>query len=216
MENNTRRAVSSRGSHWAKKLAKMLADFNVAPNHISLASMLFAGMSIYSFSQADHHKVFFLIVSILCVQFRLICNLMDGMVAIEYDKKTATGLLYNDVPDRVADCFIIMGSCLAIAHQPYVFHIGYIASILAILTAYIRVLGGSVGLEQKFSGPMAKQHRMAIITIAIIAEIVLELANIHFSYSPIYVALILISLGSAFTCLIRLRDISSLLGGDVQ
>lgn len=34
---------------------------------------------------------------------------------------------------------------------------------LRVMTAYIRVLGGSCGLEQRFTGPMAKQHRMALL-----------------------------------------------------
>jgi hypothetical protein len=38
--------------------------------------------------------------------------------------------------------------------------------VAAILTAYVRVLGGSLGLAQHFIGPMAKQHRMFTLTIA--------------------------------------------------
>ncbi len=33
------------------------------------------------------------------------------------------------------------------------------------LTAYIRVLGGALGTPQYFTGPMAKQHRMFVITL---------------------------------------------------
>ena len=37
---------------------------------------------------------------------------------------------------------------------------------MALLTAYVRVLGGSLGLTQHFVGPMAKQHRMFTVTLA--------------------------------------------------
>ena len=38
--------------------------------------------------------------------------------------------------------------------------LGWAAAVLALLTAYIRALSGSLGLPQRFLGPMAKQHRM--------------------------------------------------------
>src|SRR5207237_6015904 len=43
--------------------------------------------------------------------------------------------------------------------------LGIAAAILAVLTAYIRLLGGSLGLPQDFRGPMAKQHRMFTLTV---------------------------------------------------
>ena len=39
--------------------------------------------------------------------------------------------------------------------------LGLWTCVAALLTAYLRVLGGSLGLPQSFVGPMAKQHRMA-------------------------------------------------------
>ena len=41
-----------------------------------------------------------------------------------------------------------------------------LGALAAAVTAYIRVLGGSLGLPQDFRGPMAKPHRMAVLTIA--------------------------------------------------
>ena len=35
-----------------------------------------------------------------CVQCRLLCNLFDGMVAVEGGKRSPNGDLYNDMPDR--------------------------------------------------------------------------------------------------------------------
>ena len=42
------------------------------------------------------------------MQSRLLCNLFDGMVAIEGGKKSANGDLYNDMPDRFADALFII------------------------------------------------------------------------------------------------------------
>ncbi|MNL67657.1 hypothetical protein D3C87_1922650 [compost metagenome] len=45
------------------------------------------------------------------------------------------------------------------------------AVFLATLTAYARMMGASVGAGHQFLGPMAKQHRMALITVATVIEI---------------------------------------------
>ncbi len=43
---------------------------------------------------------------------------------------------------------------------------GYLAALVAIFVAYVRALGGSVGVHALFTGPMAKPQRMATITAA--------------------------------------------------
>ena len=101
------------------------------------------------------------------IQLRLICNLMDGMVAIEGGLKSKTGDVFNDLPDRFADLFLIVPAGYA-AGLP---ELGWCAGALAVFTAYVRTLGGALGLQQDFVGPMAKQQRMAILTVASIAAI---------------------------------------------
>lgn len=41
-------------------------------------------------------------------------NLLDGMVAVEHNQSSPNGELFNDVADRFADVFIIIGGSLAI------------------------------------------------------------------------------------------------------
>ena len=45
-----------------------------------------------------------------CIQLRLLCNLFDGMVAVEGGFKTKSGEIYNELPDRVADVLILAGA----------------------------------------------------------------------------------------------------------
>ncbi len=117
-----------------------------------------------------------LIVAAVCIQLRLLCNLLDGMIAVEWGLKTKTGELFNDIPDRIADPLILVpvGYMLPWAWGPAA---GWLAGLLAVATAYLRVLGGSVGLKQDFSGPMAKPHRMATITVALLVEAALSFAG---------------------------------------
>ncbi len=49
-----------------------------------------------------------LLACALCIQARLVCNLLDGMVAVEGGQKSFLGPLYNEFPDRVADSMLIV------------------------------------------------------------------------------------------------------------
>jgi phosphatidylglycerophosphate synthase len=42
------------------------------------------------------------------VQFRLLCNLLDGMVAVEVGRKTKGGEVFNELPDRASDVVLLV------------------------------------------------------------------------------------------------------------
>ena len=104
--------------------------------------------------------------AIVCIQMRLVCNLLDGMVAVEGGKGSPAGVIYNDAPDRVADVLILVGAGYSGAGEPGVVKIfamlplGWCAACVALGTAYVRTLGASLMGVHDFRGPMAKQHRM--------------------------------------------------------
>ncbi|MEP6908112.1 MAG: CDP-alcohol phosphatidyltransferase family protein [Pseudoxanthomonas sp.] len=144
-----------------------------------------------------------LLLCAACVQLRLACNLLDGMVAMEGGKKTATGTIYNEFPDRIADSLLIVALGYA-AGYPW---LGWLGALLAALTAYVRVFGGSLGQAQDFRGPMAKQHRMALLTVACVVGAA-EMYWHHTRYT-LLVAAILIATGALLTCITRTRSIVS-------
>ena len=104
----------------------------------------------------------------LAIQLRLLCNLLDGMVAVEHGKGSTAGPIWNELPDRVADLLLLVGAGYAGAMlgQAYAEPLGWLAGALAVLTAYVRELGRGLGQPADFSGPMAKPHRMAALTAA--------------------------------------------------
>ena len=106
------------------------------------------------------------LIAIGGIQGRLLCNLLDGMVAIEGGRKTRAGDIFNDLPDRISDPLIIVPAGYAITSLPFGPDLGWLAAVVALLTAYVRVLGHSAGTPDFFVGPMAKQHRMAVLTVA--------------------------------------------------
>jgi phosphatidylglycerophosphate synthase len=136
------------------------------------------------------------------VQLRLICNLLDGMVAMEGGHKSACGALYNELPDRIADSLFI----IALGYVIGVPWLGWCGALTAALTAYIRTLGGALGFAQDFRGPMAKQHRMAVLTIALLLNCVEFLWR--GSLVSLNAAAWVIAIGSALTCITRTRAIA--------
>ncbi len=199
-----RRPLKSRGTAWAQGLAKYLAETGMTPNQISILSIVMSIFAMISFYYSQDNRPL-LILAAVFIQMRLLCNLFDGMVAVEHGKKTNTGDIFNDAPDRFADLFIILGAGLAVMDRPYAIELAWAGAAFAIMTAYIRVLGKSVGTQSYFSGPMAKQHRMFIITATALIDTVLHFSSI--SFSTIYIALYIIAIGSFLTSLNRLNKI---------
>ena len=200
---DNRREVTSRDTKFANRAALWLANMNISPNTISVLSIVFSVLTLISFYLDSVNYLNHLIAMVLAVvgvQGRLIMNLLDGMVAIEYNKKSLVGGLYNEVPDRISDTLIIFGTGLLVAKYKFGMDLAYFAIILSAFTAYIRTLGASLNSPHLYSGPMAKQHRMALITISCV---------IGNWYLPIfYFALIIMNVGLLITCARRLYKIS--------
>src|SRR5580658_7635365 len=189
---DNRRPLRSRSSAWAQYLAGALVRAGASPNAISITSIVFAACAALLLVRFANPAA--LLGAALCIQLRLLCNLLDGMVAIEGGRKSATGALYNEIPDRLADSLLIVALGYA-ADAP---SIGWYAALAAAVTAYIRVLGGALGQAQDFRGPMAKPHRMAVMTIAcLLAAIELRMAGSHWALTA---GVWIIAVGATLTC----------------
>jgi phosphatidylglycerophosphate synthase len=142
----------------------------VRPNAVSIASVVFAVVAGGAFYVAQDMsrgvRMAALLLAAAAIQLRLLCNMLDGMLAVEEGFKTRTGDIYNDLPDRLADVLILVGAGYSISSLPGGATLGWAAAVAAVFTAYVRLLGGSLGVTQHFIGPMAKQHRMFTLTLA--------------------------------------------------
>jgi phosphatidylglycerophosphate synthase len=164
-----RRVLATRNAGWAKRLARRLGQTGVQPNAVSVAGVIFAFAASAAFYFApvlmDDNRAALLLAAAAAIQFRLLCNLLDGMLAIEGGLKSKTGELYNEIPDRVADVLILVGAGYSARSLAYGVSLGWAAAVFALFSAYLRVLGGSLDATQHFTGPMAKQHRMFTLTV---------------------------------------------------
>jgi phosphatidylglycerophosphate synthase len=216
---SARRQLATRDAAWARALARALADAGVRPNAISFASLVFAGLGAWTLSRigtaAESERWLFALASAAAIQLRLLMNLLDGLVAVEHGKKEPTGDLWNEVPDRIADVAFFLGAgygaaglacpcregCL-LASGPV---LGWAAALLGVTTAYVRQLGGALGFAQDFRGPMAKQHRMFVLTLGALTS---PLALPGVPLGSLGLALAVIVVGAVVTALLRLLGIA--------
>jgi phosphatidylglycerophosphate synthase len=189
-----RRPLASRDTAWARRIASLLARSSITPNQISTVSIMFAALGACALVDA---RPLALIGAAISVQLRLLCNLIDGMVAIEGGKQSPVGALYNEFPDRIADSLLLVALGTACG-VPW---LGWLCALLAALTAYVRATGGALGLAQDFRGPMAKPHRMAALTVACL----IGAAEMQWNGTrwALLVGAIVIAAGAAVTCATR-------------
>jgi phosphatidylglycerophosphate synthase len=158
-----RRPIATRNRKWAQAATAWLAARNVSPNAISIAGMcacIVGGIALGMTSIADYRILW--LIGALGAQLRLTANMLDGMVALASRRASKVGELYNEVPDRISDAAVFIGAGFAWGGN---IALGYIATILAVFTAYVRAAGKIAGAPNEFCGPMAKQHRMLVITL---------------------------------------------------
>ncbi|MEM0906124.1 MAG: CDP-alcohol phosphatidyltransferase family protein [Pseudomonadota bacterium] len=209
-----RRPIKARSSAFANVLARKLADIGCTPDQISMASVGFAALAGAAFLLAPIVGPPLYLVAAISCPLRLLANLLDGMVAVEHGKASPVGPLFNEVPDRVADVLIlasmgigagwVVDGGFVAALAPL---LGWCAAVLALMTAYIRELGRALGNSADFCGPFAKQQRMWVVSgAAFLAAVLGGLAPII-----LFSALLLLTLGTAFTVLRRLQRLAAAL-----
>src|SRR5262249_22356057 len=121
-----RRPLKSRGAGWAKAIASALGNADANPNLISAGSIAFAalGAALLMLAGGNENGIARAVLFVgagVCVQLRLLCNLLDGMVAVEYGRGSSSGPIWNELPDRIADVMFLAGAGYAVSggHIPF-------------------------------------------------------------------------------------------------
>jgi phosphatidylglycerophosphate synthase len=126
-----------------------------------MAAGILAGAAFAATRLPHLDRLFFLLAALL-MQLRLLANMLDGMVAVETQRASPVGELFNEVPDRVSDAAILIGAGYAAGGLP---ELGYLAACVALFVAYVRAEGKVAGAHQEFCGPLAKPQRMFVMTV---------------------------------------------------
>jgi phosphatidylglycerophosphate synthase len=202
-----RRPIATRETGWARSLAARLAATGLSANAISVLGAGFAIVAGGAFVLSDGPAWrAWLVVAAVGIQLRLLCNMLDGMVAVEHGRATPVGALYNDVPDRIADTVILVGAGYAVAAAPWNTSLGWACAVMAMFTAFVRVLGGALGTPQYFFGPQSKSQRMAVLTVAALAAAIMP--RPEWAVRLITLALVIVLVGSAITVVRRVLRVA--------
>lgn len=206
---DNRRPLKSRGTGWATGLARLCARMGLSPDAISALSMVFAGAGFWTFWMAataeGPGRAGWLFAAGVAIQLRLLANLLDGMVAVEHGRGGPLGPVWNELPDRIADALFLVGAGMALRVYDPAFGplLGWIAALLAVLTAYIRELGRALGQDADFVGPGAKPHRMAALTLGCLVAAGLALTLADYTFAALWLALAVIVVLTAATVVRR-------------
>ncbi len=207
-----RRPLATRELKVSIQLANWLAASGVSPNAISIAGMiagLLSGAAFVGTRLPQSGWLFFFAAAVLA-QLRLLANMLDGMVAIKIGRSTPVGELFNEVPDRISDTAIFIGAGYGAGSMP---ELGFAAALAAMFTAYVRAEGKVAGAHQEFCGPMAKPHRMALLTLVAIYSGLAPAAwqprfDFFGEHGLLSLALLIICFGSILTSIRRLSRIA--------
>lgn len=193
-----RRPLKSRSTRWAGVATRAVLATGLSANQVSFLGIVIAALGAWALVEAPTRPLLFLAAA-ACIQLRLLANMLDGLVAVEGGRGGPTGAIWNEFPDRIEDSLFLVAAGYA-AELPW---LGWLCALLAAVCAYVRLLGGTLGQPQDFSGPMAKPHRMAALTVGCLV------ATIWFG--GLQVALGVIAAGIMGTIIRRLLRLSKAL-----
>jgi phosphatidylglycerophosphate synthase len=207
-----RRPIAARQLRASVAIANWLAAHRASPSGISLAGLVAGGLAGLAFALTPDLPSFarwLWLAGAVFVQLRLAANMFDGMVALARGVASPVGELYNEIPDRLSDSAVLIG--LGIAGGDW--GLGALAALTAMATAYVRAVGKAAGAPSDFGGPMAKQQRMFMVTLAAL-WLSLAPASLQQAMPPgelLRAVLLLIIVLAGLTAGRRLRHIASAL-----
>jgi len=209
-QQTERRPIKLRSTQWSLRAATILVKIGITPNQVSVMSAVFALVGAVFLLVSAHASGLTVILSLVgaaaCIQLRLICNLLDGMMAVECHKQSKKGDLFNELPDRFSDVLLLVAAGYAARAGEAGIVLGWLAAVLAVTTAYLRAFGARYSNSQDYSGPMAKPHRMFVLTVGSLLSCVQYLCSGQISL--MFVALAVITVGALITCVRRTARIA--------
>jgi phosphatidylglycerophosphate synthase len=157
----SRRPIASVFRRTAQSVTALCVRLGVHPDALSYGSIVAAGGAGAMLWWSGRYPWLLLIVPAL-LYLRLYLNMLDGMVALAGRTASLRGEILNDLPDRVSDVLIFVG----VAHSGLCHVVsGYGAAIMAVMTAYVGMLGQAVGVRREFGGVMSKPWRMVVLHV---------------------------------------------------
>ena len=201
---------ASRAGRLADRVVERLAARGVRPNQISLLGLGFglaAAVAVAASSGVSgrwHATI--LVAAVAAMLLRLLCTVLDGVLAVRGNLRTPVGLLFNELPDRLSDLALFLAAGVAASGLGIGPQLGWFAAVAALLAEYVRTLGVACGAAYHFEGPLTKQRRVAVMAVACLAAAFVPPSLV----SPdrlFAVALAVVAVGSVVTLVVRLNAV---------
>jgi phosphatidylglycerophosphate synthase len=155
----SRRPIAEIFRRTAGLAVRLCLRLGISADAVSLSSIAAAALAALCFWGSGRSPWLLIPAAGFCY-LRLWLNMLDGMVALAGKQASRRGEILNDLPDRISDVLIFVGSAHSGLCHPLS---GYWAAIAALLTAYVGLLGQAVGGRREFAGVMSKPWRMVAL-----------------------------------------------------
>jgi len=200
----SRRPIADAFRQTAQGAVCFCVRWQIHPDAVSYASIAAATAAALCFWRSADFPALLLLAPLFCY-LRLWFNMLDGMVALASGKASLHGEIINELPDRISDILIFAAVAHSGWNSPF---LGYWAAILAVMTAYVGVLGQAVGVQREYSGWMTKPWRMVLLHLG--AWLTYFAGTDYVSFRPVSImdmVLLVIIAGCLQTVALRLTRI---------
>ncbi len=183
-----------------RKVVRPLLRFFMVfhPDLITWFSFLFSAGAGYALWKTSGRMLLLVPVMLLG---RLMCNLMDGMVAREKGISSKRGEALQEAVDRFSDSAILLG--LSFSPQGNIL-LGIFTITLVLISSYLGILKKAVGGEREFGGIMGKVDRVWVVIVCSILQAFYKKLG---PFTFVELALLIILVGSVITIVGRALSI---------
>jgi CDP-diacylglycerol---glycerol-3-phosphate 3-phosphatidyltransferase len=137
-----------------RPMVRQLAAAGVTANQVTVAAVMLSLATGATIAWSGGGKTLLLLPVVLLVRMAL--NAIDGMLAREYNQKSALGAILNELGDVIADAGLYLPLGVVPGFDPRL--LTYVV-LLSILTEMTGVIAVQIGASRRYDGPLGKSDR---------------------------------------------------------
>ena len=146
---------------WLKSLTKPIYDVGLTPNALTIIGLLLSILSATIYLLHRQGSIYVLLATLIFL-LASACDVLDGLIAETYGKKTVLGGFLDSVFDRYSDGIIIASLIIAgLCDVGW----GLAALVGSFLVSYTRAKAESLGVSMSSVGVAERAERAIIIVV---------------------------------------------------
>ena len=154
--------LKQRAQLWFASEAKMLHNWGLSPNKVSILGIAFAVLSAITYWQWERHPLLLILAPLLMLASGFL-DALDGALARLYKETTDFGGFFDSLLDRYADAIIICGIILGgLTEVTW----GLAALIGSLLVSYARARAEAAGVKMESVGLAERAERLVLLALA--------------------------------------------------